>query len=142
MSSSARLPPPSSGNGASLCQLRAWPKRRSSFITRALGPQSVRVVSGDARGQEPQAMIAPLVKPYIDAIAPYVPGWSTTDDGRKVVKLSSNESPLGTSPKAREAYLAAVASLDRYPDAGAIRLREAIAAHYAIEADGIVHGTG
>src|SRR5882757_1051559 len=85
-------------------------------------------------------MLAP--KPYIDAIAPYVPGRSTTDDGRKVAKLSSNESPLGTSPKAREAYLAAVASLDRYPDAGAIKLREAIATHYGIEADRIVHGTG
>jgi histidinol-phosphate aminotransferase len=87
-------------------------------------------------------MTAPLVKPYIDAIAPYVPGKSKTDDGRQAAKLSSNESPLGTSPKAREAYLAAVSSLDRYPDAGAIKLREAIAAHYGIEADRIIHGTG
>ena len=87
-------------------------------------------------------MTAPLVKPYIDAIAPYVPGKSKTDDGRKAAKLSSNESPLGTSPKARAAYLAAVATLDRYPDAGAIKLREAIAAHYGVEADRIVHGTG
>jgi histidinol-phosphate aminotransferase len=87
-------------------------------------------------------MTAPLVKPWIDAIAPYVPGRSKTDDGRKAAKLSSNESPLGTSPKAREAYLAAVETLDRYPDAGAIKLREAIAAHYGIEADRIVHGTG
>src|SRR5579872_2369623 len=142
MSSPARLPPPSSGKGASLCQLRPWPFRRLSFIIRAHGRQSARVVNGDAGRQRPLAMTAPVVKPYIDAIAPYVPGKSKTDDGRKAIKLSSNESPLGTSPKAREAYFAAVATLDRYPDAGAIKLREAIAAHYGIEADRIVHGTG
>ena len=41
-------------------------------------------------------MNAPQAKPWIEAIAPYVPGRSTTDDGRKVAKLSSNENPFGT----------------------------------------------
>jgi len=81
-------------------------------------------------------------KPWIEAISPYVPGRSTTDDGRKVHKLSSNENPLGTSTQAREAFLAAADSLDRYPDAGAIALREAIATKHGIEADRIIHGTG
>lgn len=81
-------------------------------------------------------------KPWIDAIAPYVPGRSTTDDGRKVHKLSSNENPLGTSRQAREAFLAAAATLDRYPDAAAVSLRQAIAARHGIEADRVIHGTG
>jgi histidinol-phosphate aminotransferase len=81
-------------------------------------------------------------KPWIEAIAPYVPGRSTTDDGRKVHKLSSNENPLGTSGQAREAFLAAVATLDRYPDAGAKALREAIAAKFGIEPERVIHGTG
>ncbi|MBV9842935.1 MAG: histidinol-phosphate transaminase [Sphingomonadaceae bacterium] len=81
-------------------------------------------------------------KPWIDAIAPYVPGRSTTDDGRKVAKLSSNENPLGTSRQAREVFLAAAASLDRYPDASAARLREAIAAKYGLDPARVIYGTG
>jgi histidinol-phosphate aminotransferase len=85
-------------------------------------------------------MLAP--KPWIDAIAPYVPGRSTTDSGAKAAKLSSNENPLGTSPQAREAFAAASDSLDRYPDAGAAALREAIGAHYGIDPARVIHGTG
>jgi histidinol-phosphate aminotransferase len=81
-------------------------------------------------------------KPWIEAISPYVPGRSTTDDGRKVHKLSSNENPLGTSQQARAAFLAAATTLDRYPDAGAAALREAIAAKHGIEPERIIHGTG
>lgn len=44
-------------------------------------------------------MTGPVPKPWIDAIAPYVPGRSTDDSGRKLVKLSANENPLGTSPR-------------------------------------------
>jgi len=87
-------------------------------------------------------MSPPQPKPWIDAIAPYVPGRSTTDDGRKVAKLSSNESPLGTSPKAREAFIAGAASLDRYPDASAAALREAIAAANGLDPARVIHGTG
>ena len=81
-------------------------------------------------------------KPWIDAIAPYVPGRSTTDDGRKVAKLSSNENPLGTSDEARAAFVAGAQSLDRYPDASAAELREAIAAHYGLDPMRVMYGTG
>ncbi|WBO22659.1 histidinol-phosphate transaminase [Sphingomonas abietis] len=81
-------------------------------------------------------------KPWIDAIAPYVPGRSTTDSGVKAAKLSSNENPLGTAPAVREAFATAAATLDRYPDAGATELRDAIAAHYGLDADRVIHGTG
>ena len=68
----------------------------------------------------------PTPKPWIVAIAPYVPGRSTTDDGRKVIKLSSNENPLGTSPAGERRVRGAGGDLERYPDAGATELREAI----------------
>jgi histidinol-phosphate aminotransferase len=87
-------------------------------------------------------MTKPLPKPWIDAIAPYVPGRSTTDDGRKVAKLSSNENPLGTSDKARAAFAAAAATLDRYPDAGATALRAAIAAQHGLDPARVIYGTG
>jgi len=86
------------------------------------------------------ATLAP--KPWIDAIAPYVPGRSTTDDGRKVAKLSSNENPLGTSDEARAAFLAGAASLDRYPDASAAALREAVAALHGLDPARVMYGTG
>ena len=81
-------------------------------------------------------------KPWIDAIAPYVPGRSTTDDGRRVAKLSSNENPLGTGEAARAAFIAGASSLDRYPDASAAALREAIAAHYGLDPARVIYGTG
>ncbi|GAA4773893.1 histidinol-phosphate transaminase [Stakelama sediminis] len=87
-------------------------------------------------------MNAPEPKSWVMDIAPYVPGRSTTDDGRKVAKLSSNENPLGTSPAARAAFDAAHGSLERYPDAGAAELREAIAGKYDLDPQRIIYGTG
>jgi histidinol-phosphate aminotransferase len=87
-------------------------------------------------------MSGPQPKPWINAIAPYVPGRSTTDDGRKVAKLSSNENPFGAPPVAVEAFVAARDSLSRYPDSAATALREALAAHHGLDPARIVHGTG
>jgi histidinol-phosphate aminotransferase len=85
---------------------------------------------------------APAPKPWIMAIAPYVPGRATTDDGRTVAKLSANENPLGTSPFARTAYAEAAGALERYPDPGATILREAIAAKYGLDPARVIYGTG
>lgn len=87
-------------------------------------------------------MTSPVPKPWISAIAPYVPGRSKTDDGRQVHKLSSNENPLGTSAAARAAFLEAAASLDRYPDSGAVALREAIAVKFGLDPARVIHGQG
>ena len=57
-------------------------------------------------------------------------------------KLSSNENPLGCSPKAQEAVVAAARSMELYPDGGAFALREAIAKKYGIAADRIICGAG
>ena len=87
-------------------------------------------------------MNAPQPKPWIMDIHPYVPGKSTTDDGRKVVKLSSNENPLGTSDAARSAFLAHSTDLERYPDSGAVDLREALAAKHGLDPARIIYGNG
>ena len=87
-------------------------------------------------------MTHPRPKPWIMDIAPYVPGRSATDDGRKVAKLSSNENPLGTSDAAKAAFTGHAADLARYPDASATALREAIASHYALDPARVIYGTG
>ncbi len=87
-------------------------------------------------------MTAPEPKPWIMAIAPYIPGRSTTDDGRKVVKLSSNENPLGTSQKARDAFAAAAGTLERYPDASGSELRDALGAMHGLDPARIIYGNG
>jgi histidinol-phosphate aminotransferase len=87
-------------------------------------------------------MTAPAPKPWVMAIAPYVPGRATADDGRKLIKLSANENPLGTSPAARVALVAEGESLDRYPDPGATILRDAVAAKYGLDPARVIYGTG
>jgi histidinol-phosphate aminotransferase len=87
-------------------------------------------------------MTKPTPKPWIMEIAPYVPGRSTTDDGRVVAKLSSNENALGTSDQARAAFAAHSGNLERYPDASAADLRVAIAAHHGLDPARVIYGTG
>ncbi|MCW3834862.1 histidinol-phosphate transaminase [Sphingomonas canadensis] len=87
-------------------------------------------------------MTGPVAKPWILEIAPYVPGRSTTLSGKKAIKLSSNENPLGTSPAARDAFVSAADSLERYPDSGAHDLREALAALHDLDPARIIYGNG
>ena len=87
-------------------------------------------------------MTTPEPRPSVLKISPYVPGRSTSDGGEKLHKLSSNENPLGASPKAQEAFRAAATSLERYPDGGSTDLREAIARRYGLSAERIICGNG
>ena len=87
-------------------------------------------------------MTGPMPKPWIDAIAPYVPGRATDDSGRKLIKLSANENPLGTSASVIEAFEQGRGSLFAYPDPGATMLREAIGAKYDLDPSRIIYGTG
>ncbi|MFZ0398022.1 MAG: histidinol-phosphate transaminase, partial [Methyloceanibacter sp.] len=75
-------------------------------------------------------------------IAPYVPGKSALAGGGPAIKLSSNETPFGPSPRAVEAYLASAKTLSRYPDGSARPLREAIAKLYGLDPARIVCGAG
>ena len=97
----------------------------------------------EPESRKPETMTeAPTAKPWISAIEAYVPGRAKAAPGVSLVKLSSNENPLGASPKAIEAMRAAVGKANRYPDGSSHELREAIAAQHGIEADRIVCGTG
>jgi histidinol-phosphate aminotransferase len=60
----------------------------------------------------------------------------------RVVKLASNENPLGPSPRALEAAAAALPTLNRYPDAPATALREALADRLGFAASQVVVGNG
>jgi len=84
----------------------------------------------------------PEARPAIFEIEPYVPGRSKLPGAGPVIKLSSNETPLGASPAAIEAFRAAAGKLDRYPDGSATALREAIGAHFGLNPDHIVCGCG
>ena len=85
--------------------------------------------------------------PYVRAISPYQPGKPITQLAREmglpvesIVKLASNENPLGMSPKARIALEAAAGTLERYPDDFA--LKAAVAAHTGLGMERIVLGNG
>ncbi|TCT05911.1 pyridoxal phosphate-dependent aminotransferase [Aquabacter spiritensis] len=85
---------------------------------------------------------APVPRPGVLAIDAYVPGRSQAPGVAKVFKLSSNETPLGPSPRARDAYLACAPFLQDYPDGSAAVLRAAIGAVHGIDPDRIVCGAG
>src|SRR6185312_7388309 len=84
----------------------------------------------------------PQPRPGVLDIAPYVPGKSSAPGVAKIFKLSSNETPLGPSPKAIEAYRAVAAHLEDYPDGAASELREAIGAAFGLDPARIVCGAG
>src|ERR1700759_1512592 len=88
-------------------------------------------------------MPRPVPNPGILDIAPYTPGKSPVpESGRKVFKLSANETPLGPSPKAIEAFKAAAAHLEDYPEGSSRVLREAIGRRYGLDPNRIICGAG
>lgn len=88
------------------------------------------------------APTSPEPKPGILDIAAYVPGQSKADGFKQPRKLSSNENPLGPSPKAVEAYRRVACDLHRYPDGSHVRLRAAIGARHRLDPERIVCGAG
>ena len=84
----------------------------------------------------------PQPRPGVLDISPYVPGKSSAPGVAKVFKLSSNETPLGPSPKAVAAYNEIGKHLEDYPDGAATALREAIGQAFGLDPDRIVCGAG
>ena len=91
--------------------------------------------------------IANQAPDYIRAISPYVPGKPITELAREmgipvtsIVKLASNENPLGMSPKARAAVERAIAGIERYPDQ--FELIKALADRLGLAQGQIVLGNG
>lgn len=91
--------------------------------------------------------LADRALPYIRAISPYQPGKPVTALARemnipvdRIVKLASNENPLGMSPKARKAVEAAITGIERYPDQ--FDLVAALAERCGVAAGQVVLGNG
>jgi len=84
----------------------------------------------------------PTARPGVMAIHAYVPGKSSAPGVAKVYKLSSNETPLGPSPRAIEAYRGVAEHLQDYPDGSATDLREAIGRAFGLDPARIVCGFG
>jgi histidinol-phosphate aminotransferase len=83
----------------------------------------------------------------LDCIKPYVPGKPIEDVKREyglddVIKLASNENPLGVSPKALAAMTAALPRLSQYPDAASYEFRSALAQHYDVDMAQVAVGNG
>ncbi len=90
------------------------------------------------RGRAPR----PVPKPGIMDIHAYVPGKAKVEGVENPIKLSANENVLGSSPKALEAYAAAVDRLHVYPDSRTTLLRNAIAERFRIEPERLIFGCG
>ncbi len=88
-------------------------------------------------------MSRPVPNPGILDIAPYTPGKSPKPEpGRKVFKLSANETPFGPSPKAIAAFTHAATHLEDYPEGTSRVLRQAIGRAYGLDPDRIICGAG
>jgi histidinol-phosphate aminotransferase len=88
-------------------------------------------------------MNRPVPNPGIIDIAPYTPGKSPVPEpGRKVFKLSANETPFGPSLKAIVAYKEAAAHLEDYPEGTSKILREAIGRAFGLDSGRIICGAG
>ena len=81
-------------------------------------------------------------KPGILEISPYVGGRASVPGMARVHKLSSNESPLGPSPKALASLDGALPSLSLYPEGSARHLREAIAQFFGLDPARIIASGG
>jgi histidinol-phosphate aminotransferase len=86
---------------------------------------------------------------YIRSIAPYQPGKPISDLAREmgmaqadIVKLASNENPLGPSPAARDAIAAQLPELARYPDGNGFDLKQALCAFHRVRPEQVVLGSG
>ncbi|NMC28405.1 MAG: histidinol-phosphate transaminase [Syntrophomonadaceae bacterium] len=86
-------------------------------------------------------------RPEIFSLKPYVPGKPIEEVRRElgikdIIKLASNENPLGTSPKAREAISEALGQMHHYPDANCFELKKRLAEVHKISESSIVVGNG
>jgi len=88
-----------------------------------------------------------LVRGPVRGLKPYVPGKPIEEVQRElglehVVKLASNENPLGASPRALEAVVVALSCAGRYPENSAYALRQALAGRLDVSPDSLTFGNG
>lgn len=87
------------------------------------------------------------VAPEILSLRPYQPGKPISETKRElglkeVIKLASNESPLGPSESVKEAIAKAVSEIHRYPDGSCFEMRQALSQHYGVESNQLIFGNG
>ena len=92
-------------------------------------------------------MNPPPVPERVRRLQPYVPGKPVEEVQREfgldeVIKLASNENPLGPSPLAIAAIRAAAGAVGQYPDGACYRLTQALAAHWRVPPQQLVLGNG
>jgi histidinol-phosphate aminotransferase len=85
---------------------------------------------------------SPVPRPGILDIVPYVGGDAKIAGVKRPIRLASNESALGPSPKAIAAYRALAGEVHRYPEGNAQELREALGRHHGLDPARIVCGAG
>lgn len=90
-----------------------------------------------------------LANPQLRDITVYEPGKPIEETARElgvepaeIIKLASNENPLGPSPKAIEAMRAALGNAHLYPDGSAFYLRKAVAAKLGLAPENVILGNG
>lgn len=88
-----------------------------------------------------------LVNPGILELTPYVPGKPVAELQRElgltdVIKLASNENPLGPSPKAMATLNDALEGIHRYPDSSVFELKQALARQLSVKQNQIIVGNG
>ncbi|WP_342319376.1 histidinol-phosphate transaminase [Corynebacterium mayonis] len=79
-----------------------------------------------------------MIRPDLDHLPAYVPGARN----ETAVKLSSNEIAEGPLPSVKEAMVASLETVNRYPDMGAVKVRTALAAHLGVNVEQVAVGTG
>lgn len=89
-----------------------------------------------------EGRVAPVMNPVLHDLQPYRQGKSELEGQAEPIKLSSNESPHGPSPRAITAYKEAATKLFRYPDGSQYALRSAIASVFDLNLERIVCGNG
>jgi len=95
---------------------------------------------------EKSSFVAPA---HIAAISPYQPGKPIEElarefglDPAKIVKLASNENPLGMPASAKQAIVAAIDNLGRYPDPAGFDLKKALSTRYDVAQSWLTLGNG
>jgi len=90
-----------------------------------------------------------LAPSYVRSIAPYQPGKPISELAREmglqeasIIKLASNENPLGIGPRTRAAIDAALDDIARYPDGNGFELKQALSGRYGVDMSSIVLGNG
>jgi histidinol-phosphate aminotransferase len=86
-------------------------------------------------------------KPELAGIVPYEPGKPAEEVQRElglsqIVKLASNEGPFGPFPAAQEALERGIRELNRYPDGGFYRLRQALAERHGVSPENVAPAAG